>query len=117
MLVFRIFNRPYFFGKTSSIGFAILAQIISMMIIISIIIGLYFQKIWAWYLTLIDISIGFINHIVVIGMFLINPEIISPSLLSQNTVVNGTFTTLYIPLTFYWIILATILYKNKNLFT
>ena len=115
MFIFRIFNQPNLFGKNLQPNLALVAQVISGMIILTIIFGLYFRKRWAFYLTLVDIVFGLINHIAVITIFLIKPEILS-QFLSQNIILNNTLALLYLLLTPYWAFLAYKLYKIRKIF-
>ena len=102
MLIFRIFNKPHLFGKILSPILTNIVYMISLFLLTIIILGLYLLKKWGFYLSLIDIGIGFVNHIVVIIFY--------------STGMNKLTGSLYILMTFYWLVLAYFIYKNKRIF-
>lgn len=116
MFLFRIFNKPYLFGKNFPIDIALIAQVSSGIFILVIILGLILKKKWGLYLSLIDIAIGFVNHIVVIIIFAFNPNIFNEISTSQSILLNNYIFILYPLITLYWVFLGYNLYKNRKIF-
>lgn len=116
MLAFRLFNEPYFFGKTLSASLSLISQLISAGVILSIIFGLYYQKLWAYWLFIADIAFGFINHIFVIIIYLTKPEIVDSYFIGKNPLLNNILFILYPILAVYWLFLGYLVYKNKRFF-